>query len=167
MREMTEKTLMEAFAGESQANTKYQIYAEIARNEGLENIARLFEAIAYAERVHARNHLKAMGKKMATTDNLQDALDGENFEIDEMYEAYLAVAKLQGEDAAAKSHSYALEAEKIHAEKYRIALQAAVEGKDIYMNQFNFWPACGFTVDDEAPERCPICGVPGSRFRQF
>ncbi len=167
MRQMTEKTLMEAFAGESQANTKYLIYAEIARSEGLENIARLFEAVAYAERVHARNHLKAMGKKMATTDNLQDALDGENFEVEEMYEAYLAVANLQEEKAAAKSHNYALQAEKIHAEKYSIALQAAAEGKDIDMNEIYICPTCGYTVEDEAPGRCPVCGVPGSKFRQF
>ncbi|MBS3943152.1 MAG: Rubrerythrin-2, partial [Dethiobacter sp.] len=64
MFKMTEKTLLEAFAGESQANTKYQIYSEMARDDGRHNIARLFEAIAYAERVHARNHLRALGKKL-------------------------------------------------------------------------------------------------------
>jgi rubrerythrin len=167
VRKMTEKTLQEAFAGESQANTKYQLYAEMAHKDGFANIARLFEAVAYAERVHARNHLKALGKKMGSADNLQDAIDGENFEVQEMYQAYLAVAKLQEEKAAVTSHSYALEAEKIHAEKYAAALKAVQGGRDIDMNEIYICPTCGYTVEDQAPERCPVCGVPGAKFRQF
>lgn len=167
MHKMTEKTLQEAFAGESQANTKYQIYAEMARDEGQHNIARLFEAVAYAERVHARNHLRALGKKMGAADNLQDAIDGENFEVQEMYQAYLAVAQLQEEKTAVTSHSYALEAEKIHAQKYARALKAVEEGKDIAMNDIYICPTCGYTVEDAAPERCPVCGVSGSKFHKF
>ncbi len=167
VRKMTEKTLQEAFAGESQANTKYQLYAEMAHSDGFENIARLFEAVAYAERVHARNHLRALGKKMSSADNLQDAIDGENFEVQEMYQAYLAVAKLQEEKAAVTSHSYALEAEKIHAEKYANALKALQGGRDIDMNEIYICPTCGYTVEDQAPERCPVCGVSGAKFRQF
>lgn len=167
MFKMTEKTLLEAFAGESQANTKYQIYSEMARDDGRHNIARLFEAIAYAERVHARNHLRALGKKLGAADNLHDAIDGENFEVNEMYRVYLAVAELQEEKAAATSHRYALEAEKIHAEKYGRALEAVEEGKDIEMNEIFICPTCGHTVEDEAPARCPVCSVPGSKFRRF
>jgi len=167
MHKMTEKTLQEAFSGESQANTKYQIFAELARDDGRQNIARLFEAIAYAERVHARNHLRALGKKMGAAENLQDAIDGENFEVDEMYRAYLAVAQLQDEKSAVTSHRYALEAEKIHAEKYDRALSAVEEGKDIEMGDIFICPTCGHTVEDEAPERCPVCGVSGSKFRRF
>lgn len=167
MHKMTEKTLQEAFCGESQANTKYQIYAELAREDGRPNIARLFEAIAYAERVHARNHLRAMGKKFGAVENLQDAIDGENFEVHEMYQAYLAVARLQEENGAEASYRYALEAEKIHAEKYSRALEAVREEKDIQMNDIYICPTCGHTVEDAAPERCPICSVPGSKFRRF
>jgi rubrerythrin len=167
MHKMTEKTLLEAFAGESQANTKYQIYAETARDEGHLNIARLFEAVAYAERVHARNHLRALGKKMGASDNLQDAIDGENFEVQEMYQAYLAVAQLQEEKAASTSHRYALEAEKIHAQKYARALKAVKDGKDIEMNDIYICPTCGYTVEDTAPKHCPVCGVAGSKFRRF
>ncbi len=167
MHKMTEKTLAEAFAGESQANTKYQLYAEMARDEGRDNIARLFEAIAYAERVHARNHLRALGRKMSAAENLQDAIDGENFEVQEMYRAYLAVAQLQEEKAAITSHRYALEAEKIHAEKFAQALQAVQEGKDIDLNDIYICPTCGHTVENAAPDRCPVCGVPGSKFRRF
>ncbi len=167
MHKMTEKTLQEAFAGESQANTKYQIYSEIAQNEGHPNIARLFEAVAYAERVHAKNHLRALGKKMGPADNLQDAIDGENFEVQEMYQAYLAVAQLQEEKAAVTSHRYALEAEKIHAEKYARALTAVEAGKDIEMNDIYICPTCGYTVEDATPDRCPVCGVAGSKFRRF
>ncbi len=167
MHKMTQKTLEEAFAGESQANTKYQLYAEMARDEGRDNIARLFEAIAFAERVHARNHLRALGWKMSTAENLQDAIDGENFEVQEMYRAYLAVAQLQEEKAAITSHRYALEAEKIHAEKFTRALQAVQEGKDIALNDIYICPTCGYTVEDAAPDRCPVCSVPGSKFRRF
>ncbi len=167
VRKMTEKTLQEAFTGESEANTKYQLYAETARSDGFENIARLFEAVAYAERVHARNHLRALGKKMNLGDNLQDAIAGENFEVEEMYQAYLAVAKLQEEKAAATSHRYALEAEKIHAEKYANALKAVQSGQDIQMNEIYICPTCGYTVEDQAPERCPVCGMSGDKFRAF
>ena len=104
---------------------------------------------------------------MSAAENLQDAIDGENFEVQEMYRAYLAVAQLQEEKAAITSHRYALEAEKIHAEKFARALQAVQEGKDITLNDIYICPTCGHTVEDAAPDCCPVCGVPGSKFRRF
>ncbi len=167
MNEMSKKTLQEALAGESEAHTKYLLFAEKARDEGYPNVARLFEAVAYAERVHARNQLRLLGKLGKTTENLQAAVDGENFEVDEMYEAYLAITELQEEKAASTSHRYALEAEKIHADKYKQALQAINEGSDFKVGDIYICPTCGHTVENDPPERCPVCKVPGSKFRKF
>ncbi|MCD6384111.1 MAG: rubrerythrin family protein, partial [Thermoplasmata archaeon] len=97
---MTKKALEEAFAGESMAHMKYSIFAEIADEEGYPNIARLFRAIAYAELVHARNHAKELGYLGKTIDNLQTGIDGETFEIEEMYPVYMATAEIQGEGGA-------------------------------------------------------------------
>ena len=105
-------------AGESQAHIKYLAFAAQAEKEGKPNIARLFEAIAYAEQVHATNHLKELGGIGDTVANLEAAIGGETFEVDEMYAAYLAVAELQGEKGAKRSMTYAIEAEKIHADMY-------------------------------------------------
>ncbi|HKM43396.1 MAG TPA: rubrerythrin family protein, partial [Limnochordia bacterium] len=84
MRKMTEQNLRDAFSGESQAHMKYQIYGAVADKEGFPNVAKLFKAIAYAELVHARNHLKELGGIADSVANLQDAFDGETFEIEEM-----------------------------------------------------------------------------------
>ena len=95
---------------------KYLILADVAEKEGFPNVAKLFRAIAFAELVHARNHFKALGNVRDTVENLQIAIDGETFEVEEMYPAYKAVAELQGENEAVRSTYYALEAERIHAE---------------------------------------------------
>ncbi len=85
MRKMTEENIKAASAGESQAHTRYLIYAEEARRQGFENVTRLFTAIAFAELVHATNHLRALGGIGKTNDNLQKAIEGETFEVEEMY----------------------------------------------------------------------------------
>jgi rubrerythrin len=100
MKKMTETNLWAAFAGESQAHMKYLVFAKKAEDEGKPNVARLFRAISFAEQVHAANHLKTLDEVGNTTENLQAAIDGENFEVDEMYPAYDAVAKLQEEKGA-------------------------------------------------------------------
>ncbi|RLG47944.1 MAG: rubrerythrin family protein, partial [Thermoproteota archaeon] len=103
MKKMTEEFLKAAFSGESQAHMKYLIFAEKAEEEGLKNIARLFRAIAYAEYVHARNHLKELGMVGVTKDNLQAAIEGETYEVQEMYPVYNNTAKMQGEKGAERS----------------------------------------------------------------
>ena len=166
-REMTKKFLSEAFAGESQAHMRYMIFAEVAEKEGFPNIAKLFRAIAFAELVHAKNHLKALGNVKDTVENLQMAIDGETFEVEEMYPAYKAVAELQGEKEAVRSTHYALEAEKIHAELYRKAKELAEQKKDMEIKKIYICPVCGYTALDEAPEKCPVCGVPKEKFVIF
>lgn len=167
MHQMTNENLKSAFSGESQAHMKYLIFAEKAGEEGFSNIARLFKAIAFAERVHASNHLNALNGSNLTIDNLAIAIEGEIFETNEMYPAYKAVAELQEEKKAVGSMHYALESEKIHAVLYSEAKDAVKSGKDLDVAEINICPVCGHAVVGKAPERCPICGVQGDRFRKF
>lgn len=161
------KALEEAFAGESQAHMKYLIFADIAEKEGFPNVARLFRATAYAERVHATNHAEVLGVPGKTTDNLQKGMDGENFEVDDMYPAYAAIAEMLGDSAAAKSIRYAVEAEKIHADYYDSAKSNVESGKDISEEKVHVCPKCGYTHIGEPEGKCPVCGVPADKFETF
>ncbi len=167
MRKMTEVNLKDAFAGESQAHMRYLIFAEVAEEEKRPNLARLFRAIAYAEQVHATNHLRELGLVRTSPDNLQEAIGGESFEVTEMYPAYHAVAELQGEKGAMRSNRYALEAEKIHAAMYAKAREQALAGEDAKVGKVHVCAVCGYTVEDATPERCPICQAPRAKFRVF
>ena len=167
MKKMTEKNLSDAFAGESQAHMKYLAFADKAEQEGHKDIARLFRAIAYAEQVHATNHLKELGGVKSTEENLQAAREGENFEIEEMYPAYKAVAELQKENGALRSINFALSAEKLHRELYDNAKKELVEKKEVKLDKIYICPVCGYTVVGEAPEKCPVCGAPKEMFKEF
>ncbi len=183
VRPMTRDALMSAFGGESMAHMRYIIFAEIAEKEGYKNVARLFRAIAFAEQVHASNHyrvlsdLKTDAKVVAgapfgpgsTSKNLELAIMGEEFEVNEMYPAYIEIAKLQGEKNAERSFYWALEAEKIHAKLYREAKQYVDKGEDWPLDGY-VWicPICGHThVGREPPEKCPICGAPKDKYVKF
>jgi rubrerythrin len=167
MKKMTEANLQASFAGESQAHIKYLNFAEQARREKLPNIARLFEAAAYAEQIHAGNHLRALGGIQDTAANLGEAFGGETFEIEEMYPAYQAVAKDQGEDRALRSMNWALEAEKVHARLYSAARPKAEAKQDIEAQDIWVCPSCGFTMEGDAPDVCPICGARHDKFHKF
>ncbi len=167
MKEMTKANLQAAFAGESQAHVKYTIFADIAEREGLANIARLFRAAAYSERLHATAHLRTLGAVGVTAKNLESALGGENFEIAEMYPAYIAVAKEQAEGGAVVSMERALEAERMHAQLYTRAKQSAEAKQDVQVGALFVCDVCGYTAEGSAPDKCPLCGAPANRFRQF
>ncbi len=167
MKKMTEKGIEEAFAGESMANMKYLAFAKKAEDEGKPNVARLFRAIAYAEQVHAVNHLNVLGNIGSTSENLQTAIDGENFEVEEMYPAYNAVAKLQNEKNAIRSIHYAIEAEKIHSAMYTTAKQTVDSGEDLKFGEIYICPICGYTAEDHLPDNCPVCGAKKDIFKQF
>lgn len=164
---MTEKFLKDAFAGESMAHMKYQHFADKAESEGFAEMARMFRAISFAERVHAGNHCRTLGMIQETTNNIQTCIDGENFEIDEMYPVYNETAKLQNEPHAEQSTHYALEAEKIHSAWYNRAKQSIDEGQDVTVGTIQICTVCGHTREGEAPDRCPICGAPKTAFREF
>ena len=167
MRDMTKKSLNEAFAGESMAHMKYLIFSETAEREGYPNISRLFKAIAYAEQIHATNHARNLGIIKETKDNLQTGIAGETFEVEEMYPAYDSIAKLQNEKNAQISIHYALEAEKIHAELYQKAKQTVENGKDADIDEIYICPVCGYTHIGKPPERCPVCNAPKDKFKKF
>ncbi len=167
MKEMTRRALSDAFVGESMAHMKYIIYSDIARKEGYSNVARLFEAIAYAERVHAGNHAKLLGLLGKTVDNLQAGEEGESFEIEEMYPVYKNTAKLQSEKAAELSNHYALEAEKIHQAMYERSKEDVVKGKDIKLEKVYVCPVCGYTHQGVPPEKCPVCNASSKIFKKF
>lgn len=166
MRKMTEESLKEAFAGESQAHMRYLIFADRAEKEGFKNVARLFRAIAYAEQVHATNHYSALGMVRSTAENLQAAIDGEAFEVNEMYPAYEAIAKLQEERAAQRTIGWALRTEKVHEELYRLAKQSVEGGKDVELGPIYVCSVCGYTSDKEF-DRCPLCGAPKEKIKVF
>ena len=166
-KEMTKKFIEEAFSGESMAHMRYQLFAEVSEKEGLPNTANMFRAISFAELVHARNHYRALGNLNTTPENLQICIDGEHYEINEMYPVFKNTAKLQGEKQAELSTHYALEAEKIHEELYIKAKELAEQKKDINAKKISICPVCGHTVVGDPPERCPICGVAKDRFVVF
>jgi rubrerythrin len=167
MHPMTEENLKNAFAGESQAHMKYLIFADKAEEEGFKDIARLFKAIAYAERVHASNHLNALNGVEQTPVNLDVAIAGETFEVEEMYPAYKVVAEKQDERNAVQSMHFALEAEKIHAALYIEAKEAAKGGQDLKIDAIQICTVCGHTTLGEAPGRCPVCGVKKDKYKSF
>lgn len=157
----TMDNLKEAFAGESQANRKYLAFAKKADAEGHTQIAKLFRAAADAETVHAHAHLRVMGGISSTEENLKGAIEGETEEFEEMYPGFIEEAKSEDNKAAVITFENANAVEKIHADLYKKALEnmANNEEVDYYVCQ-----VCGNTVENEAPEKCPICGVPASKF---
>nr|HID14511.1 rubrerythrin family protein [Anaerolineae bacterium] len=167
MHRMSQSNLEAAFAGESQAHMKYLIFADRAGREGFPNVARLFRAIAYAEQVHATNHFKTLGNLGQTAANLEAAIGGETYEVKEMYPAFQAVAELQEEKAALRSNTWALEAEKVHAGMYERARQAVLAGTDAEVGDVYICEMCGWTVEGEPPDRCPLCGAKREKFRKF
>jgi rubrerythrin len=167
MKLMTKANLEAAFAGESQAHMKYSIYADKADREGYPEVAKLFRAIAFAEKVHATNHFRVLELIKDTVDNLAAAAGGENYEVEEMYPAFMAVAELQGEKGAVRSMHGAYEAEKTHEKMYNDAKESVKEKKDIPSAKVYVCPICGDTHIGSAPDKCPVCGAPKDKYVEF
>jgi rubrerythrin len=162
----TQGNLREAFAGESQASRRYLFFAEKAEREGHPQIARLFRAAAEAETVHARNHLEAMGGIGTTRDNLEAAIKGENYEFTKMYPGFIEQAKSEGNKRAEITFSYANKVERVHHQLYQKALELLEAGQKLKDEPYFVCQVCGNTVAGEAPERCPVCGAPKSKFKK-
>jgi len=167
MEKMTLANVSDAFAGESQAHMKYLNFADKAETEGFPNVARLFQAASFAEQIHASNHLRVLDGIQGTAANLGAAIGGETFEVEQMYPAYKAVAEAQGEKKALRYMDWALEAEKVHAKLYTEAKQSVEAGKDVAAQDIWICTVCGFTMDGQPPDKCPLCGTPKDRFRKF
>jgi len=161
----TIENLWAAFAGESQANRKYLAYAKKAEEEGYPQVARLFRAAAHAETIHAMNHFKALGEIKSTAENLKAALGGETYEVSTMYPPFIEEAEKEENKRAATSFKWAYEVEKVHAALYQAALEALGQPGEEY--DYYVCPFCGYTHARGAPEKCPVCGAPGSKFEKI
>jgi len=161
----SEEFLKQAFAGESQANRKYLAFAQKADLEGKKQAARMFRAAAEAETVHAHNHLRAWGGIGATADNLKEAITGETHEFKSMYPEMIQAAKEEGNQKALRSFNYANEAEKVHAALYQKVLDSLSEPGELY--PYYVCPVCGHTVEKAAPDKCPVCGLAGDKFKKI
>lgn len=167
MKEKSEKNLGDAFAGESQAHMKYMAFGDKAEQENLPNVARIFRANSYAEQVHATNHLKTLSGIQNTTENLQAAIDGETYEVEDMYPTFIKDAQEEQEPAAERMSIWAKAAEEVHAGLYKKAKSAVDNGTDVELDTIHVCEVCGFTMEGEAPDVCPLCGTPKDRFKQF
>jgi rubrerythrin len=164
---MTNSNLQNAFAGESQAHIRYRNFADRAKKEGFPNVGRLFEAASASERIHAGNHLRALDGIQESALNLTTAAGGEEFEIEEMYPSYIAIAERQEEAKARHSMDNALQAEKVHLDLYRRATREVSAGKDIGRMEYYVCPVCGFTMEGNPPDVCPVCGAKHDLFMKF
>lgn len=157
----SEQFLMEAFAGESQANRKYLAFAQQAEKEGYSQVAKLFRAAAAAETVHAHAHLRVLGGIKTTAENLKSAISGETHEFKEMYPGMIAAAQAEGNKAAERSFAYANEVEKVHAGLYEKALANLGKQADV---DYYVCSVCGYTCENQPPEKCPVCGAGAKAF---
>lgn len=160
----TMNDLAEAFAGESQANRKYLAFAKKAELDGFPQVAKLFRAAADAETVHAHAHLREMGGIKTTKENLEAAISGETHEFEAMYPGMIEDAKAEGNQGALRSFVYANEVEKIHADLYAKALAALGKNADV---EYYVCQVCGNTVENGAPDECPICKAKKQAFKKI
>ena len=163
----TEKNLMEAFAGESQARNKYTYFASKAKKEGYQQIAALFEETANNEKEHAKIWFKLLGGIGTTEENLKAAAAGENEEWTDMYARMAREAKEEGFDDIAALFTGVAAIEKEHEERY-LKLLENIEKEEVFKkNVKTVWICrnCGHIVDSEsAPEKCPVCAHPQAYF---
>jgi rubrerythrin len=152
----TEQGLLEAFAGESQANRKYLAFAVKAEADGHPQVAKLFRAAAAAETVHAHAHLRVVGGINSTEENLKEAIAGETHEFKSMYPQMIADAKAEGQDAALRSFSFANEVEKVHADLYQKAFDALGNNTEV---DYHVCKVCGNTLEGEPHGPCAVCGA--------
>jgi rubrerythrin len=160
----THDNLMAGFAGESQANRKYTAFAAVAEKEGHKDIARLFQATAEAENIHAVNELRLADKIGDTAANLQAAIEGETYEFTTMYPNFEKEAEAEDQKQSVRIFGMAKEAEKVHAKLYKDALDnlGAETGVAYYL-----CPICGYIEKGGAPDTCPICKAKGSVFKKY
>lgn len=177
----TEKNLLKAFAGESQARNRYTYFASVANKEGYKQMAAIFEETANQEKEHAKRFFKFLkggsdleiqaaypaGKIGTTAENLEHAAEGENFEWTELYPGFAAVAREEGFESVAKVFEAIMVAEKRHEERYRELLRRLNAGEVFKVGDKVVWRCrnCGYLHEgDEAPKVCPACTHPQAHF---
>ena len=163
----TEKNLMEAFAGESQARNKYTYFASVAKKEGYEQISAIFQHTADNEKEHAKMWFKALNGIGSTAENLQHAAEGENYEWTDMYAEFAKVAEEEGFTDLAEKFRMVGEIEKAHEERYRALLNNIEMQKVFEKSEETMWECrnCGhIVIGKKAPDVCPVCAHPRSYF---
>ncbi|MEI3393268.1 MAG: rubrerythrin family protein [Clostridia bacterium] len=165
----TEKNLMDAFAGESQARNKYTYFASKAKKEGYEQIAAIFQETADNEKEHAKLWFKLLcgGDIPTTAQNLADAAAGENFEWTDMYDRMAKEAKEEGFDHIAFLFEEVGKIEKEHEARYKKLLENVQDGKVFEAGEIKIWKCrnCGhIVVGTKAPAVCPVCTHPQAYF---
>ena len=163
----TEKNLMEAFSGESQARNKYTYFASKAKKEGFEQISSLFLKTADNEKEHAKMWFKELEGIGNTAENLAAAAEGENYEWTDMYDGFAKTAEAEGFPELAEKFRMVAAIEKAHEERYR-ALLHNVEAQEVFAKrEVKVWECrnCGhIVVGEKAPEVCPVCAHPQAYF---
>ena len=163
----TEKNLMAAFAGESQARNKYTYFASVAKKEGYEQISAIFTDTANNEKEHAKMWFKALGELGNTAQNLLHAAEGENYEWTDMYATFAKEAEEEGFTKLAAQFRMVAAIEKTHEERYR-KLLSNVEMQEVFKKaDMTMWECrnCGhLVVGKEAPQVCPVCAHPQAYF---
>ena len=163
----TEKNLMTAFAGESQARNKYSYFASKAKKDGFEQIAAIFEETADNEKEHAKMWFKELGGIGTTEENLKAAAEGENYEWTDMYKGFAETARKEGFERIAFLFEEVAKIEKEHEERYRKLLQNVKDGLVFSRDGDKIWQCrnCGhIVIGKEAPKVCPVCNHPQSYF---
>ena len=163
----TEKNLMEAFAGESQARNKYTYFASVAKKQGFEQIAAIFLKTAENEKEHAKLWFKELSGIDDTAENLAAAAEGENFEWTDMYDGFAKTAEEEGFPELAARFRLVGEIERHHEERYRALLRNVETAEVFRKSEVKVWECrnCGhIVVGTEAPAVCPACNHPQSYF---
>ena len=163
----TEKSLMEAFAGESQARNKYTYFASVAKKQGFEQIADIFLRTAENEKEHAKLWFKELSGIGDTAENLAAAAEGENFEWTDMYDGFAKTAEEEGFPELAARFRLVGEIERHHEERYRALLRNVETAEVFRKSEVKVWECrnCGhIVVGTEAPAVCPTCNHPQSYF---
>jgi rubrerythrin len=163
----TEKNLMDAFAGESQARNKYTYFAKVAKKEGYEQISAIFEETAENEKEHAKLLFKYLNGIGDTAQNLQHCIEGENYEWTSMYKGFEAIAKEEGFTEIANFFHNVATVEKEHEARYKQLLENLVNNKVFVKDEDTTWKCrnCGHIHHGtNAPELCPTCKHPKAYF---
>lgn len=163
----TEANLLAAFAGESQARNKYTYFASVAKKEGYQQIAAIFEQTANNEKEHAKLWFKALGELGDTAKNLAAAAEGENYEWTDMYKTFAEEAEAEGFHEIAQRFRMVAEIEKAHEERYRALLNNVEMQKVFEKSEETMWECrnCGhLVIGKKSPEICPVCSHPQSYF---
>ena len=163
----TEKNLMAAFSGESEARNKYTYFASVAKKQGFEQISALFLKTADNEKEHAKMWFKELGGLGDTAENLVSAANGENYEWTDMYAGFAKTAQEEGFPELAAKFRLVAQVEKHHEERYRALLKNVETAQVFQKSEVKVWECrnCGhIMVGMKAPEICPTCAHPQAYF---